>query len=419
MAEAPIVSSKLYDCAALLLLAAFSLTWPAYASPQFWTNAFMQHDILGIDSIAYYTSVLNDISGMAYERRPLFGFIAASLKSAYVVLFGMESGDAAAAVFRTFGLLPPLLTYGLARFHLAIGASFALALFCSTSLVVMFNHVAYDSYGLTMAVGIAALIATTAYYRWLPDPVSRQPVIAAAVTIGVTLIAGWIAVSLLSIVLLFLIPALAKLPRSWRTSVWGGLVCGAIGIGFIIPSLLKPWVNDVQGAMASRYFVPHNLISIDAWANRLVADCVAALAYPGDVLSGSRFPGIANVEDWMAPVRAQALSNPWVLLLGGFFLGLMAMSWKAVRQAGEFGHRILAIWLALALSTVFFVIWSPGEAMLFSGCMWPFQIALAIVGRAQVGPRRGWIVDLALIVFAALMFFNNLDVLNQTAGNYD
>lgn len=419
MAEAPVASHRVYDCGALLLLAAFSLIWPAYVSPQFWTNAFTQHDILGVDSIAYYTSVMNDISGMAYERRPLFGFVAAVLKSAYVVLFGMESGDAASAVFRTMGLLPPLLTYGLARFHLSIGASFSLALFSATTLVVMFNHLAYDSYALTMATGIAALIAATAYYRWLPDPVARRPVLAAAAAIGVTLVSGWIAVTLLSVLLLFLLPPFAKAPRSWRTGVWGGLVCGVVGILYIIPSLTKPWVSGVQGAMASRYFLPQNLISIDAWANRLIADFLAGLAYPGDVLSGSRFIGITNVEDWMTPVREQALSNPWLLLLGGLFLGLMALSWKAVRKGGVLGHQVLAIWLALGASTVFFVIWSPGEAMLFSGCIWPFQIALAIIGRAQIGDRRSWMVDLALIGLAALMFFNNLDVLNQTAANYD
>jgi len=212
MAEAPIVSNKLYDCAALALLAAFSLAWPVYASPQFWTNAFEQHDILGIDSIAYYTAVMNDISGMAYERRPLFGVVAASLKWGYVALFGLDSGEAASAAFRTMGLLPPLLAYLLARFHLSIGASFALALFCATSLVVMFNHVAYESYALTMATGIAALIAATAYYRWLPDPVARRPVLAALAAIIVTLASGWIAVTLLSVLLLFLIPPLPRPP---------------------------------------------------------------------------------------------------------------------------------------------------------------------------------------------------------------
>ena len=57
--------------------------------------------------------------------------------------------------------------------------------------------------------------------------------------------------------------------------------------------------------------------------------------------------------------------------------------------------------------------------MLFSGCVWPSQIALAITGRAQIGPRRGWIVDAALILLAALMFANNLGVLNETVGTYD
>jgi hypothetical protein len=235
----------------------------------------------------------------------------------------------------------------------------------------------------------------------------------------VTLAAGWIALTLLSILLLFLIPPYASARRYWHASLWGGVAVAVTGLLFIIPSLLKPWVTNAQGAMAARYFLPQNLLSIDAWASVVIADFVAALAYPGDVLSGSRFPGIINVEDWMTPVREQAMSNPWALLLGVLFVGLMALSWKAVRQGGIFGHMVLAIWLALGASIVFFVIWSPGEAMLFSGCVWPYQIALAIIGRARIGPRMGWMVDVALIALAALMFANNLSVLNETASMYD
>ena len=80
---------------------------------------------------------------------------------------------------------------------------------------------------------------------------------------------------------------------------------------------------------------------------------------------------------------------------------------------------LVAIWLALGATTTFFVMWDPGEAMLFSGCAWPYQMALVIAGRAQIDPRHGWMVDLALIGFAALMFFNNLHVLNATAGIYN
>ena len=57
--------------------------------------------------------------------------------------------------------------------------------------------------------------------------------------------------------------------------------------------------------------------------------------------------------------------------------------------------------------------------MLFSGCVLPFQMALAITGRAQIGPRRGWIADAALTLLAALMFANNLGVLNETVGTFD
>jgi len=419
LVEAPVLSRKMYDVAILVLLAAFALIWPAFASPQFWTDAYAQRDILGIDSIAYYTALLNDINGMAYERRPLFGVVMPLLKSAYVTLFGMDSGEAASAAFRTVGVIPPLLVYGLARLQLNIWPSFALALFSAATLVVMFNHVAYDSYALTMAAGLAALIAATAFHRWCPAPVTQRPILAALLTIAVTAAAGWIALTLLSVLLLFLIPAFAAARRSWHASLWGGLVSGTAGILFIIPSLLKSWVTNVQGAMAVRYFLPQNLLSIDAWANVLIADFIAALAYPGDVLPGSRFPGITNVEDWMTPVREQAMSNPWALLLGVLFLGLMALSWKAVRKGGTFGYLVLAIWLALGASIVFFVIWSPGEAMLFSGCVWPYQIALAVTGRAQIGPRRGWMVDVALILLAALMFANNLGVLNETVGTYD
>jgi hypothetical protein len=419
MGEIPIASRKIHDAAALVLLAAFALSWPALATPQFWSDAFSQRDILGIDSIAYYTAVQNDISGVAYERRPLFGYIVPPLKWAYAVLFGLDGGDAAFAAFRTVGMLPPLMAYGLARLHLRIWPSLALALFCAATLVVMFHNLAFESYALTMAAGIAALIAAAAFYRWCPDPATERPVLAALLAISVTVAAGWIALTLLSVLLVFLIPAFAAPRRPWQASLWGGLVAGTAGMLFIVPSLLKPGVMNIEGAMAARNFVPANLLSIDAWANVLIADFIAALAYPGDVLSGSRFPGIINVEDWMPPVREQAMSNPWALLLGFLFLALMALSWKALRKGGRFGYLVLAIWLALGASIVFFVMWGPGEAMLFSGCVWPYQIALAVTGRAQINPRRGWIVDVALVLLAALMFTNNLGVLNETVGTYD
>jgi len=415
----PAVSLKLQDWSALALLTAFALAWPAFAAPQFWTNAFAQHDILGVDSIAYFTAVMNDISAMAYERRPLFGVVMPPLKSAYVVLFGLEPDEAAAATFHTIGVLPPLLTYGLARFRLNPWPSFALALFSAASFVVMFNAIAYESYGLTIAVGIAALIAVTGYYRWLPAPVTQRPILAGLIAIAVTLVAGWIALTLFSVLLLFLIPPFAQVRRSWHASLWGGLVAGVTGVLFIIPSFLQPWVGSVQGAMAARYFLPQNLVSIDAWANVLTADFVAALAYPGTILSGSRTPGIPNVEDWMGPVRQQAMSNPAALVVAVLFAGLIAISLKAVRKAEPQAHLVLSMWLAFAASVVFFVIWSPGEAMLFSGCVWPFQIALAIVGRAQLSPRAGRIVDVVLVVLAAAMVASNLTVLNQTAGAFD
>ena len=419
MEDAPPLSLKLYDSAALVLLAAFALIWPSFATPEFWTNAFAQHDILGIDSIAYYTAVMNDIAGMAYERRPLFGVVMPLLKSAYVILFGLENNEAATAAFRTIGVIPPLLVYGLARFQLSTGPSLALALFSAATMVVMFNHIAYDSYALTMAAGIAALIAVTVYYRWSPDPVGRHPIVAGAVAIAVTLASGWIALTLLSVLLLFLIPAFVAARRSWQVSLWAGLVCGITAVLFIVPSLMKPWVSGVQGAMAARYFLPQNLLAIDAWENVVTADFIASLTYPGTVLSGSRYAGVTNVEDWMGPVREQAISNPWALLVAGLFLGLMAMSWKAVWKAGTFGLLVLATWLALAASVGFFVIWSPGEAMLFAGCVWPFQIALAIIGRAQIGSRWGPILDWGLVGLAVLMFCSNLNVLNVTAGVYD
>jgi hypothetical protein len=417
--EAPVLSRKTHDVAALVVLAAFALIWPALATPQFWTDAFSQRDILGIDSIAYYTAVQNHITGIAYERRPLFGYVLPPLRWVYEILFGLDKSDAAFAAFRTVGVLPPLVTYGLARLQLRIWPSLALALFCAATLVVMFHNLAFESYALTMAAGIAALIVVTAFYRWCPDPVTERPILAGLLAIAVTAVAGWIALTLLSVLLVFLIPALAVARRPWQGSLWGGLVAGGAGMLFLVPSLLRPGVMNIEGAMVARNFVSANLLSIDAWANVLIADFIAALAFPGDVLPGSRLPGIINVEDWMPPVREQAMANPWALLLGVLFLGLMALSWRAVRKAGISGYLVLAMWLALGVSIVFFVIWGPGEAMLFSGCVWPYQIALAIIGRAQIGPRRGWMVDVALIVLAALMFGNNLGVLNETVGTYD
>lgn len=413
--ENPIVSRNLQDWGALALLAAFALAWPAFASPQFWANPFSQHDILGVDSIAYFTAIMNDISAMAYERRPLFGMVMPPLKWAYVVLFGLEPDEAAAASFHTVGVLPPLLTYGLARFKLNPWPSFVLALFSAASLVVMFNAIAYDSYGLTIVVGVAALIAVTAYYRWLPDPVTRRPILGGLIAIAVTLAAGWIALTLLSVLLLFLIPPFVQVRRPWHASLWGGLVVGVTGILFLIPSFLKPWVSGVQGAMATRYFLPEHLISPEAWANVLTADFIAALAYPGATLSGSRYPGVTNVEDWMGPVRQQAIANPGALILAALFLGLMAMSWRAVSRSEPEASLVVSIWLALTASVGFFAVWSPGEAMLFSGCVWPYQIALAIIGRAQIGPRWGRFVDGALVVLALAMFASNLSVLNETA----
>ena len=416
---APAVSRKTHDVAALAALSAFALIWPALATPQFWADAFSQRDILGIDSIAYYTAVQNHITGIAFERRPLFGYVLPPVRWVYEILFGLDSGDATFAAFRTVGVLPPLMTYALARLQLRVWPSFALALFCATTLVVMFHNLAFESYALTMAAGIAALVLAMAFYRWCPDPVTQRPVLSALVAIAVTLIAGWIALTLLSVLLVFLIPAFAAARRRWQASIWGGLVAGITGMVFLVPSLLNPVVMNIEGAMAARNFVPANLLSVDAWANVLIADFVAALSYPGDVLPGSRLPGILNVEDWMPPVREQAMSNPWSLLLGVLFLALMALSWKAVRKGGTFGSLALAMWLAMAASIVFFVIWGPGEAMLFSGCVWPYQIALAITGRAQIGPRRGWMIDAALITLALLMFANNLGVLNETVGTYD
>ena len=417
--EVPALSSKIHDMAALVLLAAFALIWPALATPQFWTNAFAQRDILGVDSIAYYTAVQNDISGVAFERRPLFGYLVPPLKWAYEILFGLDNGDAAFAAFRTVGVLPPLMTYGLARLQLNIWPSLALAVFCAATLVVMFHNLAFESYALTMAAGIGALSVATAFYRWCPDPVTERPILAALLAVAVTVAAGWIALTLLSVLLVFLIPAFAVARRPWQASLWGGLVTGGAGMLFLVPSLVKPGVVNIEGAMAARNLVSANLLSLDAWANVLIADFIAALAYPGDVLPGSRFPGIVNVEDWMPPVREQAMSNPWALLLSAMFLALMALSWSAVRKAGISCYLVLAMWLALGASIVFFVLWGPGEAMLFSGCVWPYQIALAITGRAQIGPRRGWIVDAALILLALLMFANNLGVLNETVGTYD
>jgi hypothetical protein len=417
--DTPVRSLKTYDLAALALLAAFALIWPDFASPQFWTDANAQRDILGIDSNAYYTAVLNDMHGFAFERRPLFGLVMLPLRQMYVILFGLQGGDAVFAAFRTVGVIPPLMVYGLARLRLAIWPSLALALFSAATLVAMFHNLAYETYALTMIAGSAALMAAMAFYRWSPNPVTEHPLIAAPLAIAVTAVAGWFALTLLSVLLVFLIPALAAARRSWLASLWGGLVAGGAGMLFVVPSLLKPGVTQSQGAIAARYFVPANLLSIDAWANVLISDFIAALAYPGDVLSGSRFPGVTNVEDWMGPIREQAMSNPSAIVLGVLFLGLMGMSWKAVSKAGTWGHLVLAIWLALAACIVFFVIWGPGEAMLFAACVWPYQMVLAVAGRAQIGPRSGWMVDVALIGLAALMFANNLSVLNDTAGMFD
>jgi hypothetical protein len=410
---------KTFDLAALVVLAAFALIWPSFVSPQFWADGNAQHDILGIDSSAYYNAVLNDMHGFAFERRPLFGLVMLPLKRMYVTWFGLQSGDAVFATFRTVGIIPPLLVYALARLHLRTGPSFALALFSAATLVAMFHNVAYETYSLTMSAGLTALITATALYRWSPDPVTQHPILAAVLAIVVTAVAGWVALTLTSMLLVFAIPAVAAARRAWLASLWAGFVAGAAGILFIVPSLLKPGVTQAQGAIAERYFVPANLLSVDAWANVLISDFIAALAYPGEVLSGSRFPGITNVEDWMGPLREQAMSNPWAILLGVMFLGLMGLSCKAVGKAVMSAYLVLAIWIALGACIVFFVIWGPGEAMLFAACVWPYQMALAAAGRAQIGPRRGLMVDIALIALAVLMFANNLNVLNETASMYD
>ncbi len=417
--EARDLSLRSYDFAALVLLAAFSLIWPSYASPQFWTDPNAQRDILGVNSIAYYTAIMNDINVIAFERRPLFGYVVWPLKWVYDVLFGLDDGDAALAAFRTVGMLPPLLVYSLARLRLPILPSFAIGGFSAGTLVVMFNHVAFDSYALTMVAGLAGLIIATIFYRLVADPVGQHPYLAGIGAIVVTAAAGWVGLTLLSLLLVFLIPAVAKAARPWQASIWAGVVAGGSGILYIVPSLITPGVSQVQGAMATRYLMPENLVSGEAWANRLTSDLIASFAYPGSALSGSRYPGIIDVENWMGPVREAAMSNLWAIALGVFALALMAMSWKAVLRHDTQAYVLLAIWLALAASVIFFVMWDTGEAMLFAGCVWPYQMALLIAGRAQIGPRPAWAVDFALLVCAALMFANNLGVLNATAGIYD
>ncbi len=215
------LSRKIHDVAALVLLAAFALIWPALATPQFWTDAFAQRDILGVDSIAYYTAVQNHITGVAFERRPLFGYLIPPLKWAYEILFGLDKGNAAFAAFRTVGVLPPLMTYGLARLQLNIWPSLALAAFCAATLVVMFHNLAFESYALTMAAGIGALSVATAFYRWCPDPVTERPMLAALLAVAVTVTAGWIALTLLSVLLVFLIPAFAAARRPWQAKSMG------------------------------------------------------------------------------------------------------------------------------------------------------------------------------------------------------
>ena len=323
--------AKSYDLAALVLLAAFSLSWPAFATPQFWTDPNAQRDILGVNSIAYYTAIMNDINAIAFERRPLFGYLMWPLKWVYDVLFGLDDGDAALAAFRTVGAMPPLLVYVLARFHLRIVPSLVLGAFSATMLVVMFNHVAIDSYALTMAMGIAALIVATAFFRAVPDPIGKHPFLAGILTVVVTLAAGWVALTLLSVLLVFLLPR-----DGGGTQCPAGKRLGRSDRKRNGPALYRPLAAHTWESTRFRerwrraISLPANLMSADAWLNVLISDFIAAFAYPGSALPGSRFPGVTNVEDWMGPVRAHAMSNSWAFLLGVSVLALMAMSWKAM-----------------------------------------------------------------------------------------
>jgi hypothetical protein len=405
------------DVAAFLALFLLALLWPGYAAPHFWSDAQAHLDVLGADSLAYYNAVLNDVPAIAFERRPLFGLIVTPLKKTYEYLFGLSAPDAVYVTFRTFGVLAPPLTYLLARLHLAVLPSFALALFSATTMVVMFNSVVYESYGLTLAAGIAALIAATVFHRLFPQAATRNSLIAAAVAAFVSAAAGWVSLTLLSVLLAFILPPRA-VSTAWRASLWGGVVAGTALVLLFVPSLLKSGAAEAQGAIAARYFQPENLLSLDAWSNVLVADFLAALAYPGDVLVGSRYPDVISGDNWMGAIRDQALSAPLSWAVGALFLGLMLLSWKAVGKRDAFGLFVLALWGALTATLAFYVMWTPEEASLFAAAAWPYQMALAIAGRTQIGPERGRFADLLLLAMAIAVAISNFSVMTATADFY-
>jgi hypothetical protein len=368
---------------ALLLVAWAYFAWRIHASI---AAGIVDNAVLGADAAEIFRALQDGrYHGLSLTKHPL-AVIWAALTIAPQRLLGIDTIVAASLSFGLAAALIPTLTVLLVRLWRGGWlAAVAVAALATSGFATLTIISVVESYGITLAMIPATLIAQTLIVRHLPNYWS------AGACAGIAAVfAAWANLPLAALVLAY--PALQLAEgrddvRSARSlllplAVAGlGAVAPTIALGLLIGFGLQQSTIDQWTSLS--HFTDRAILT-DYFASALAFGAVSP-----DTAMQCRYPAAAMATLLSDPLRLVALVFFWLLIVGGVAIGLRDPARRPVTAALLI---TIAIWL------IFFLWFAPFAALLFAGQWWMLLALLALPLLARSRSAAYFSIMLALLL---------------------